>query len=37
MTPVAFFLLLAGLAALSSLFIFLLLPKLEEAINKYGA
>ena len=37
MTPVAFFLLLAGLAALASLFIFLLLPKLEEAIKKYGA
>jgi dipeptide/tripeptide permease len=37
MTPVAFFLLLAGLAAASSLFIFLLLPKLEEAIKQYGA
>lgn len=37
MTPVAFFLLLAGLAALASLFIFLLLPKLEEAIKQYGA
>ena len=37
MTPVSFFLLLAGLAGLASLFIFLLLPKLEEAIKKYGA
>jgi len=37
MTPVAFFLLLAGLAGLSALFIFLLLPKLEEAIKQYGA
>ncbi|MCU0961873.1 MAG: hypothetical protein MUF48_17395, partial [Pirellulaceae bacterium] len=37
MSPVAFFLLLAGLAALVALFIFLLLPKLDAAIRKYGA
>jgi dipeptide/tripeptide permease len=37
MTPVGFFLLLAGLAALASLFIFLLLPRLDAAIKKYGA
>ncbi len=37
MSPVAFFLLLSGLAALASLFIYLLLPRLEEAIKQYGA
>jgi dipeptide/tripeptide permease len=36
MKPASFFLVLAGLAALSSLFIFLLLPKLDSAIKKYG-
>lgn len=36
MSPVAFFLLLAGLAGLSALFIFLLLPKLDAAIKQYG-
>jgi POT family proton-dependent oligopeptide transporter len=37
MTPVGFFLLLAGLSALASLFIYLLLPRLDAAIKKYGA
>jgi dipeptide/tripeptide permease len=37
MSPMSFFLVLAGLAALTSLFIYLLLPKLETAIKKYGA
>lgn len=37
MSPTNFFLLLAGLAALASLFIFILLPKLDTAIKKYGA
>ncbi|MFH1808046.1 MAG: peptide MFS transporter [Pseudomonadota bacterium] len=37
MTPVGFFLLLAGLAALASGFIFMLLPRLDAAIKKYGA
>ena len=37
MTPKYFFLLLAGLAALAAAFIFVLLPKLEVAIKKYGA
>jgi len=37
MAPATFFLLLAGLAALASLFIFLLLPKLDAAIKQYGA
>jgi len=37
MSPMGFFLLLAGLSALCALFIFLLLPKLDAAIKKYGA
>jgi dipeptide/tripeptide permease len=37
MTPKAFFLLLAFLAALVALFIYLLLPRLDAAIKKYGA
>ncbi|MCK4350319.1 MAG: MFS transporter, partial [Candidatus Krumholzibacteria bacterium] len=37
MTPVSFFLVLAAMAAASSLFIYLLLPKLDAAIKKYGA
>ena len=37
MEPAPFFLLLAGLAALSALFVFALLPKLESAIKQYGA
>jgi dipeptide/tripeptide permease len=37
MSPVAFFAVLAGLAALAALFIYLLLPKLDAAIQKYGA
>lgn len=37
MEPTAFFLLLAGLAGLSATFIYLLLPKLDAAIKKYGA
>jgi dipeptide/tripeptide permease len=37
MSPVAFFAVLAGLAALAALFIYLLLPKLDAAIRKYGA
>jgi len=37
MEPAPFFLLLAGLAALASAFIFVLLPRLETAIKKYGA
>ena len=37
MSPASFFLVLAGLAGLASLFIFLLLPKLDAAIQKYGA
>ena len=37
MTPAAFFLLLAGLSACASLFIFVLLPRLDAAIRKYGA
>ena len=37
MSPVAFFLLLAGLAGLVALFIFSVLGKLDTAIKKYGA
>ncbi len=37
MTPKAFFLLLAFLSACVALFIFLLLPRLDAAIKKYGA
>jgi amino acid/peptide:H+ symporter len=37
MDPMYFFLLLAGLAGLVALFIFLVLPKLDRAIRKYGA
>ncbi len=37
MTPKAFFLLLAFLSACVALFIYLLLPKLDAAIKKYGA
>ncbi len=37
MEPTSFFLLLAGLAALASLFIFVLLPRLDAAIETYGA
>ena len=37
MSPVAFFAVLAGLAALAALFIYVLLPKLDAAIQKYGA
>ncbi len=37
MSPVAFFAVLAGLAALAALFIYLLLPRLDAAIQKYGA
>jgi hypothetical protein len=37
MSPVSFFLLLAGLAGLVSLFILAVLPKLDAAIQKYGA
>jgi dipeptide/tripeptide permease len=37
MSPVSFFLLLAGLAGLVALFIFSVLPKLNAAITKYGA
>lgn len=36
MSPVNFFLLLSVLAGLASLFIFLLLPKLDKAIKQYG-
>jgi dipeptide/tripeptide permease len=35
MSPMSFFLVLAGLAALAALFIYLLLPKLDAAIRKY--
>ncbi len=37
MQPSSFFRLLAGLSALVALFIFLVLPKLDAAIRKYGA
>ncbi len=37
MEPAPFFLLLAGLAGLSALFILVLLPKLDATIKKYGA
>ncbi len=37
MSPANFFLVLAGLAALAALFIFVLLPRLDGAIKKYGA
>ncbi len=37
MSPVSFFLLLAGLAGLVALFLFALLPKLDAAIRQYGA
>jgi hypothetical protein len=37
MEPMWFFVFLAGLAALVALFIFLVLPRLDRAIQKYGA
>lgn len=37
MTPVSFFVLLAGLSGLVAIFVLLLLPKLDVAIRKYGA
>ena len=37
MEPASFFLVLAGIAAITALFIFLLLPRLDAAIEKYGA
>jgi len=37
MSPVAFFLLLAGLSGLVALFLFLVLPKLDAAIRQHGA
>ena len=37
MEPMWFFVFLAGLAALVALFIFLVLPRLDRAIRKYGA
>ncbi len=37
MSPEAFFLVLAGLAGLATLFILVLLPKLDRALRKYGA
>jgi POT family proton-dependent oligopeptide transporter len=37
MEPTTFFLVLAGVAALVALFIFLLLPRLDAAIKQYGA
>jgi POT family proton-dependent oligopeptide transporter len=37
MEPMHFFLFLAGLAAAVALFIFLVLPRLDTAIKKYGA
>jgi len=37
MSPVSFFLLLAGLSGLVALFIFAVLPKLNTAITRYGA
>ncbi len=37
MSPMWFFLLLASLAGLTAVFIFLVLPKLDRAIKKYGA
>lgn len=37
LTPVSFFLVLAGLAGASALFVYLLLPRLEAAIKQYGA
>jgi dipeptide/tripeptide permease len=37
MEPMWFFIFLAGLAALVATFIFLVLPKLDRAIQKYGA
>ncbi len=37
LSPAMFFLVLAFLAALCSLFIFMLLPRLDAAIKKYGA
>ncbi len=37
MEPMWFFVFLAGLAALVALFIFLVLPRLDKAIQKYGA
>jgi len=37
MEPMWFFVFLAGLSALVALFIFLVLPKLDKAIQKYGA
>jgi hypothetical protein len=37
MEPMWFFVFLAGLAGLVALFIFLVLPRLDRAIQKYGA
>jgi POT family proton-dependent oligopeptide transporter len=37
MDPMYFFLVLAGLSALVALFIFMVLPRLDRAITKYGA
>jgi amino acid/peptide:H+ symporter len=37
MDPMNFFLVLAGLSALVALFLFLVLPRLDRAIRKYGA
>jgi dipeptide/tripeptide permease len=37
MSPVAFFLVLAGLSGLVALFVLAVLPKLDRAITKYGA
>ena len=37
MTPVSFFLLLAGLAALAAGFIRVLLPRLDATLKQYGA
>jgi len=37
MSPMWFFILLAGMAGITALFIFLVLPKLDRAIKKYGA
>jgi POT family proton-dependent oligopeptide transporter len=37
MSPVAFFLVLAGLSGLVALFILAVLPRLDRAITKYGA
>ena len=37
MEPATFYLVLAGIAAITALFIFLLLPRLDAAIKRYGA